>query len=92
MRAGRFVGGVLMTLMLAGCGGAQPGDAVEDSELMSREDDAPNCQGQGYEIEYYSDATYTTLVGTRGCDCGIWARWGVVTAYSQSYSWACMAR
>ncbi|WP_342375259.1 hypothetical protein NVS55_28690 [Myxococcus stipitatus] len=92
MQAGRFIGGALLAagLMFTGCGGA-PTDDVAEQDMASREDAERNCGEQSYELEYYSDATYTKLVGTRGCDCGIWARWGVTSAYMLSYSYTCSA-
>ncbi|NTX08253.1 MULTISPECIES: hypothetical protein [Myxococcus] len=90
MQAGRFVSGALLAvgLMLAGCGGA----AVEDTEaqdLTSREDAVPNCNGIAYDREYYSDASYSTLVGTRSCDCSNYGQWGRVTAFVITYNYTC---
>jgi len=90
MQAGKFVSGALLAvgLMMAGCGGP----AVEDTEaqdLTSREDAAPNCNGVYYEHTYYSDATYTTIVGTRECDCSNWVIWGRTSAFRQSYYGTC---
>lgn len=69
MKAKAIIGGVLTAgLLFAGCGG--PGlEAEESSNLESREDPLPYCGNQSYWIDYYSDATYTTWVGYRSCEC-----------------------
>lgn len=91
MRAGKFMGSALVAgLMLVGCGGPQVEEA-DARELASREDDIPACQGESYEFEYYSDASLMTMVGSRGCSCGVWARWGRVTEFVVSYTYSCVA-
>ncbi|MFY2560970.1 hypothetical protein ACN469_25435 [Corallococcus terminator] len=90
MQAGRFISGALLAagLMMVGCGGP----VVEDTEaqdLTSYEAPLPNCDGLNYEYTYYSDATYTTVVGGRGCDCSFWSAWGKITAFREYVSGTC---
>jgi hypothetical protein len=88
MQARNLIGSGLLAvgMMLAGCGGA-PVDEAAQLDLATSEAELPDCTGQNYETEYYSDATYTTLVGTRGCSCGAYFRWGVTSSYPQYYDY-----
>ncbi len=88
MQARTHLGSALLAagLLLAGCGGGAPVDEEQDA-LVSREDEAPNCEGLSYETNYYSDATYTTLVGSRGCDCGYFFYWGKTSSFRQHYDY-----
>ncbi|MFY0566654.1 hypothetical protein ACN28E_22835 [Archangium lansingense] len=93
MQARKLIGSGLLAvgLMLAGCGGSVL-DETQVADLSVREDELPDCSGQDYEYEYYSDATKTTLVGTRGCSCGVWVRWGTITSYYNYSSGGCFAQ
>jgi hypothetical protein len=46
--------------------------------------------GTGHDDLFYSDGTFTTVVGERymGCD-GVVSNWGVRTSYVQMDSWDC---
>ena len=46
--------------------------------------------GTGFDDVYYSDATFTTMVGERYMECnsGVY-RWGVITQYKDGYDWDC---
>jgi hypothetical protein len=90
MKARHFIGSALLVtgMLMAGCGGTGP-EPVEQDPLATSEDPLPNCAGQNYEFTYYSDATKTTIVGERGCDCNYYARWGITTAYYDSWSGVC---
>lgn len=90
MQAGRFISGALLAtgLMMVGCGGP----VVEDTEapdLTSQEGALPNCEGRNYEYTYYSDATRSTVVGARGCDCYFWSAWGRITEFHDYVSETC---
>jgi len=44
----------------------------------------------GHEDVFYSDDTYTTIVGGNYMECnGYPDRWGEVTPYRESYTWSC---
>lgn len=44
----------------------------------------------GFDILYYSDATYQVMVGEREMECeGGVARWGDITPYHNDFSWQC---
>ncbi|HEX6097414.1 MAG TPA: DUF6289 family protein [Thermoanaerobaculia bacterium] len=44
----------------------------------------------GVYREFYSDGTFSTLVGWRSVECtGGRSSWGVTSAYSWAESWAC---
>lgn len=90
MQAKNIMGSALLVagMLLAGCGGATA-EPVEPDNLGTSEDALPTCTGQNYEFTYYSDATRTTIVGERGCDCTYYARWGITTAYFDSWSGTC---
>lgn len=90
MQARNFIGSALLVagMVLAGCGGTQA-EPTEQDHLSTSEDALPNCTGQNYEITYYSDASKTTEVGVRGCDCSNYYRWGVTSAFSDSWSGTC---
>ncbi len=76
MRIGMIAGGLLAAGLLAtGCGGA---DATMDepSNLATREDALPPCDGdRQYDHVTYSDATYTTVTGGWHCYCGEGSGW-----------------
>jgi hypothetical protein len=43
-----------------------------------------------YEDTYYSDATYTEVVGERWMQCDSSpGHWGIITLYRQSFEWDC---
>ncbi|AGC43774.1 hypothetical protein MYSTI_02458 [Myxococcus stipitatus DSM 14675] len=90
MQAGRFISGALLAagLVMVGCGGPVE-EGLEGQELTSQEEALPNCNGLNYEYTYYSDATYTTVVGVRGCDCSYWAAWGKITSFREYVSGTC---
>ncbi len=94
MQARNLIGSGLLAvgMLLAGCGGAPVDEATQFDELSTREDALPDCTGQDYSYEYYSDATKTTLVGERGCSCGAWFRWGTTSSYYDYYSGGCFAK
>ncbi|RYZ17411.1 MAG: hypothetical protein EOO70_02030 [Myxococcaceae bacterium] len=75
--------GALFAGLLAGCGGGEAdGLESEQPNLASREDRLL-CITQ-YTVAYYSDATYTTQVGSENCWCGSTPkRTGTRTQYSQ---------
>lgn len=88
MHARTLMGSALLAagMMLAGCGGAAPA-AEEQEPLVSQEEALPDCTGQNYETEYYSDASYTNLIGSRGCSCGYYFTWGPTSAYRVFYDY-----
>ncbi|WNG43738.1 hypothetical protein F0U60_06240 [Archangium minus] len=94
MQTGRFISGALlvMGLMLAGCGGAQ-GDDFVGEDRTSREVEAQFvCRpGDLFATEFYSDATRTTLVGYRACDCsGYLTSWGRMTPFTIELEPSCI--
>ncbi|NTX17103.1 hypothetical protein HUA74_23455 [Myxococcus sp. CA051A] len=62
-----IMGGLLAVGMLAGCGGVD--NVGEDSQLGTRADELPFCEGFSF-VTYYSDATYSVQVGHGDCSCG----------------------
>ncbi|MCP3060173.1 hypothetical protein LXT21_15420 [Myxococcus sp. K38C18041901] len=90
MKTGSFIRGALLAagLMMVGCGGPVVEDA-EAQDLTSREDAAPNCNGVYYEHTYYRDDTYTTIVGSRACDCSFYSGFGRISAFVESYYGTC---
>lgn len=88
MQARMLVGSALLAagMLLSGCGGAAPVEEAQDA-LVSREDEAPNCNGLSYETFYYSDASHTTQVGGRGCECGYFYSWGRTSSFSQHFDY-----
>lgn len=90
MQTRKFIGSALLAvgLMMTGCGGV-PAEGTEqtNANLSTREDELPDCTGQNYETTYYSDATYASVVGSRGCSCGAYFRWGVTSSYSEFYDY-----
>ncbi|NTX39404.1 hypothetical protein FJV41_33730 [Myxococcus llanfairpwllgwyngyllgogerychwyrndrobwllllantysiliogogogochensis] len=50
-----------------GCGAGEADPGMQ-SDLTSREDSLVRCIAD-YYITYYSDATYTTAVGSERCTC-----------------------
>lgn len=78
--------------LMVGCGGSVEDEATQEpspSNLQTREDAIPDCAGETYYTAYFSDATYSTQIGGRGCYCGSWSVWGRTSAYSQ-YSTECL--
>ncbi|MFY2564103.1 hypothetical protein ACN469_41315 [Corallococcus terminator] len=64
-----------------GCGAGEV-DPGAQSDLTSREDSLLRCTADFY-LTYYSDATYTTQVGTERCVCDRTpTRTGIRTAYA----------
>jgi hypothetical protein len=44
----------------------------------------------GFDITYYSDATFTEVVGNRYYNCGgSISQWGIRTAYYDAFDWEC---
>lgn len=68
----RIARGMLLVagLMFAGCGGTEAGTLEEESALETREDRL-DCRNGGFNFRwiYYSDASYSTVIGERICDC-----------------------
>ncbi len=85
MRAS-IVCGLLATALMVGCGA--PVELEEENHLSTQEAPFPDCNGMHDAIDFYSDATYTTLIGRRGCHCGLWSRWGTTSSYSVP-NWDC---
>jgi hypothetical protein len=90
MQARNLIGSGLLAvgMLLAGCGGT-PVDETQVDDLGVREDAIPDCSGQDYEYTYYSDAAKTTVIGSRGCSCGVWGSWGRTSSYYDYYSGTC---
>ncbi|HZI11190.1 MAG TPA: hypothetical protein VE153_12440 [Myxococcus sp.] len=89
MQARSLVGSALLAagMLLAGCGGAAPVAEEPQEQLVSQEEALPDCTGKNYENEYYSDASYTTLIGSRGCSCGAYFSWGRTSTYRLYYDY-----
>lgn len=90
MQTRTLVGSTLLIagMLLAGCGGAAPVEEPQP-ETASREDALPDCTGKYYETEFYSNDTYTTVVGGRGCMCSSnsYYTWGSYSRYSLTYTY-----
>jgi hypothetical protein len=78
-----IVGGLLATaLMVVGCGA--PMEPEEGVELSTQEAQLPDCSASGDTLyTYYRDASYTQMIGQRGCSCGMWMSWGTTSTYRQ---------
>jgi hypothetical protein len=84
MRASIF-GGLLATALLVGCGA--PMEQEEESDFSTQEAPIPDCSSSPDSLNnYYSDPSYTNLIGQRGCWCGSWTSWGKTSTYSQFIS------
>lgn len=82
MRASIFGGLLATALLVVGCGA--PTEQDEGAELSTQEAPLPDCSSSGDTLyTYYSDATYTTVIGARGCSCGWWVSWGKTSTYRQ---------
>jgi hypothetical protein len=69
MKAYVITGALLAAGFLAGCGGVE-GDGLEpEAPILASREDRLLCITQ-YTVVYYSDATYTTAVGSERCWCG----------------------
>lgn len=68
-------------MLLAGCGGADIADSEDGPSLASREDRI-DCDGTFvWRRFYYSDASYSQMVGERSCDCLGALAWGQISAF-----------
>jgi hypothetical protein len=56
-------------LLAAGCGGVDV-PVEEQSNLGTRKDELPACNGEAFERVFYSDAALTNEVGWWYCYCG----------------------
>jgi hypothetical protein len=75
-----------MGLLMVGCGGPVTEPEQEAASLETREDALPDCSDPGaLYTEYYSDATYTSVVGGKGCSCGAYISWGNRTSPYRQY-------
>jgi hypothetical protein len=81
MRVSVFGGLLVTALMVVGCGG--PVEQEEGANLSTQEAPLPDCSTGDTLTTYYSDATYTNEVGQRGCECGLWTKWGTTSTYYQ---------
>lgn len=81
----RIAGLSLAMGLMVGCGGAIA-EAEQESTLETREDAIPDCSvdGLSYTI-YYSDPSYTTQIGGRGCNCYLYSGWGKTSTYRQTF-------
>ncbi|WP_224368912.1 hypothetical protein [Hyalangium versicolor] len=73
--------------LIVGCGGGVADETTQEaSNLETREDAIPDCSSGDSYTAYYSDASYTTEIGGRGCQCGFWVSWGKTSTYRQYFS------
>jgi hypothetical protein len=80
MRVSIFGGLLATALMVAGCGA--PVEQEEGADLSTQEAPLPDCSTSGETLyTYYSDASYTNMIGQRGCSCGMWMSWGTTSTY-----------
>jgi len=80
---------LVAAMLLAGCGGVEV-EAEQSSSLETREDRII-CDGYTTydQWRYYSDATLTSLVGERSCECHGPNTWGRSTAFYRHFSGSC---
>jgi hypothetical protein len=90
MKNAMWAAGLSLTMgLVVGCGGVVDDETTQESSQMeTRQDAIPDCSSGDYYTMYFSDATYTTLIGGRGCHCGSYASWGQSSTYRQ-YSVDC---
>jgi hypothetical protein len=74
-----LIGGLLA--MAVGCGG--PMEQDEEPNLASQESPIPNCANAQTSLTTYYDASYSTVIGERGCDCGAYISWGRTSVYRE---------
>lgn len=66
----KLLGGMLLAgLFSVGCGGPVM-EGEETSNLATRQDELPACNGQEYERDFYSEPEHINLVGSWICTCG----------------------
>jgi hypothetical protein len=76
----RIIGGLLAIGLLTACGSAED---VGEEPLGTREAELPYCEGFS-TVLYYSDATYSVVVGHGDCSCGHTLRvFGTKTDFAQ---------
>ncbi|RKH13313.1 hypothetical protein D7V97_05935 [Corallococcus sp. CA053C] len=88
----------VLALQLAGCGGGVEADESQSPSTPVADDKTqltPVGGGgntYGTHVNYYSDATRTTLVGIRESGCSSatpLTNWGVVSSYSTTWKFVC---
>lgn len=76
-------------LLFAGCGGADIADSENGPSLATREDRIV-CDGTFiWRKFYYSDASYSVVVGERSCDCYGSLNWGQTSAFRRDENGTC---
>ena len=63
-----LVGAVMAVGLLMGCGGVEAEEVVPEVEERQDTTQFRACSDE-HLVEYYSDATYTRLIGTERCEC-----------------------
>lgn len=76
-------------VLMAGCGGVE--SAEESSPALTTREDQILCTDPSsyYVLQYYSDNTYTVMVGERSCDCLGPVTWGSTSLYYRQDSGSC---
>ena len=70
-------------LLFAGCGGVDVEVEAEEGPTLQTREDRIDCAAFGmvWRQTYYSDATYSDVVGVRLCDCYGTDLWGTRTQF-----------
>lgn len=76
-------------MLFAGCGGPDIVDSKDEQSLETREDEIKCDRTFISKTYYFSDATYSKLVGEFGCDCVGALNWGVTSAFSEKHTGTC---
>ncbi|MHA7630210.1 hypothetical protein [Corallococcus sp. M7] len=82
MRAA-IIAGMMAVGLLAGCGTSE-GDRELPTDIGTRQDALPDCNGQDYVITYYEDPEHTIWRGEIICGCGFGDQ-SVLHGYRSAY-------
>ncbi|MCE9670553.1 hypothetical protein LY474_22365 [Myxococcus stipitatus] len=57
----------------------------QEEELTSQEAPIPDCSNSPDTlVVYYQDASFSLVIGERGCSCGSWVSWGRTSTYREN--------
>ena len=80
-----LVGAVMAVGLLVGCGGAEV--AKMDPEGKDSQVHQLNICASAYVQEFYSDSSYTQLIGTETCECDKFPVWSGSTSIYKKIIW-----
>ena len=89
MKSAKRAAGLSLALgfLMMGCGGVSAEPLQEAATLQTRADEQPDCSNpDALWTTYYSDDTYSTEIGGRGCSCYTYYSWGKTSVYKQYFT------